>query len=228
MSKVNVFIASRTEQENYILQKKLEPLEHEFKGLTISGVHPAGLPLSVDSRTAIVVYNFNEWTTREASSLEELKKAGYRGQILILAKAEISRAMKTVTNTRGILFLEKPFVHKDLVGILRKLLTARQVDQQVHKRYPTSQEARVDIVMQGENVNTRVRNLSKGGAYLEFLTQAPVEIGEKILVNLELQDLKRTYQMPARVVWTARGGRGGGVGVEFTGPGEVKIALVAA
>jgi Tfp pilus assembly protein PilZ len=227
MQRTNVFIASRTEQENYILQKKLEPLEHEFRGLSFSGVHPAGLPLSVDSRTAIVVYNFNEWTSREAANLEELKKAGYRGQILVIAKADVSRAMQ-MTTYKSLLFLEKPFAHKDLIGILRKMLTATQVAQQVHKRYPTAQEARVEISSRGANVNTKVRNLSKGGAYLEFLTQAPVSIGENIFVNLELVELKRTYQMPARVVWTARGGRGGGVGVEFTGPGEVKRAILGA
>ncbi|HVK61435.1 MAG TPA: PilZ domain-containing protein [Bdellovibrionales bacterium] len=228
MNKVNVFIASRTEQENYILQKKLEPLEHEFKGLSFSGVHPAGLPLSVDSRTAVVIYNFNEWSSREASNLDELKKAGYRGQILIIAKADVTKAMQVVGNAQGLVFLQKPFAHKDLVGLLRKMLTTRQISQQVHKRFPTAQDAVVEILGQGGNVNSRVRNLSKGGACLEFLSQAPVAVGEKVVVNLSLADMKRTYQMPARVVWTTRGGRGGGVGVEFTGPGEMKIQILGA
>ena len=49
--KTTLFIASRTEQENYILQKKLESLEYEFSGLSISGVHPAGLANSADPRS---------------------------------------------------------------------------------------------------------------------------------------------------------------------------------
>ena len=42
MAKTNVFIASRTEQENYILQKKLESLEQDFTDIKFSSLTRCG------------------------------------------------------------------------------------------------------------------------------------------------------------------------------------------
>jgi hypothetical protein len=66
MAKTSVFIASKTEQENYILQKKLEALEYEFTDVKFASVHTAGLTLAVDRLTAAVVLNLSEWVAKEA------------------------------------------------------------------------------------------------------------------------------------------------------------------
>ena len=226
MAKSMVFIASRTEQENYIVQKKLEPLEYEFRGLGFAGVHPLGLAGSIDSQTVAVVFNFTEWTAKEAVHLEELKKIGYRGPILIIAKGDVTKAVREMRVWPGVVFLEKPFELKDLLGITRKMLMARAVSQRIHRRYATSQDAEVELMVGGAKLISRVRNLSKGGAYLEFMTAVPVKVGELMNVKLDLKDLNRTYTMSAKVVWTSRTNiRGGGVGVEFVGPGDMKRNL---
>lgn len=215
MAKSTIFLASRTEQENYILQKKLEPLEYEFRGLGFAGVHPVGLPASVDQMTAAVVFNFNEWTNKEAVHLEELKRIGYRGPVLVIAKGDVTKAVRTAKATPGLVFLEKPFEMKDLLGIVRKMLLARAVSQRVHRRFATSQDAEVSF-MSGGTLSSRVRNLSKGGAYLEFLQPTPIKVGEMVSLKLELKDVNRTYSMQAKVVWTSRTNtRGAGIGVEF-------------
>jgi hypothetical protein len=216
MPKSTIFLASRTEQENYILQKKLEPLEYEFRGLGFAGVHPVGLPASVDQMTAAVVFNFNEWTNKEAVHLEELKRIGYRGPVLVIAKGDVTKAVRTAKATPGLVFLEKPFEMKDILGIIRKMLLARAVSQRVHRRFATSQDAEVSFMNGGGTHSSRVRNLSKGGAYLEFLQPAPVKVGEMVNLKLELKDVNRTYSMQAKVVWTSRTNtRGAGIGVEF-------------
>jgi hypothetical protein len=218
MPKTMIFLASRTEQENYILQKKLEPLEYEFRGLGFAGVHPVGLPASVDQMTAAVVFNFNEWTNKEAVHLDELKRIGYRGPVLVIAKGDVTKAVRAAKATPNLLFLEKPFEMKDLLGIIRKMLLARAVAQRVHRRFATSQDAEVSFLTSGGSMTSRVRNLSKGGAYLEFMQPAPIKVGELVSLKLELKDVNRTYSMHAKVVWTSRTNtRGAGVGVEFVG-----------
>ena len=97
--------------------------------------------------------------------------------------------------------------------------------QQVHRRYPTSQNAEIET--SGTRYLSRVRNLSKGGAFLEFLTPPGLKNGELLKVKLELKDLNRTYTFPAKVVWTHKhGSRGLGIGVEFTGHGEVARSII--
>ncbi len=224
--KTTLVIASRTEQENYILQKKLEVLEYEFKGLAYVSVHPAGLAPTVDRLTAAVLINLTEWSARDVQMITDLRAGGYQGPLLVTAKPDVDGLYLDLRNLSGVAFLEKPFEVKDVVGIVRKMLHARKVAHQVHRRYPTSQDAEVEAGG-GKKLMTRVRNLSRGGAYLEFLTPAPVKIGDTVLVKLELNELNRTYTLPAKVVWTSRAsGRGAGIGVEFTGRGDVKSAIL--
>jgi len=223
MPKSTIFLASRTEQENYILQKKLEPLEYEFRGLGFAGVHPVGLPASVDQMTAAVVFNFTEWTNKEAVHLDELKKIGYRGPILVIAKGDVTKAVRTAKATPNLVFLEKPFEMKDLLGIVRKMLLARAVLQRVHRRFATSQEAEVSFLTSGGVMSSKIRNLSKGGAYLEFLQPAPIKVGELVNLKMELKDVNRSYTLQAKIVWTSRTNtRGAGIGVEFVGRNALK------
>ncbi|MEK7356673.1 MAG: PilZ domain-containing protein, partial [Bdellovibrionota bacterium] len=170
-----------------------------------------------------VVFNFQEWTNKEAVHLEDLKKVGYRGPILVIAKSDVSKAVRAAKATPNLVFLEKPFEMKDLLGIIRKMLLARAVLQRVHRRFATSQDAEVSFLTTGGTMSSRVRNLSKGGAYLEFLQPAPIKVGELVSVKLELKDVNRTYSMQAKIVWTSRtNSRGAGVGIEFVGRGGLK------
>lgn len=224
--KTTLVTASKTEQENYILQKKLEVLDYEFKGLSFMGVHPAGLQASVDRLTASVIINLSEWSARDMKMISDLRSGGYNGPILVMAKPDTEASMAELRAQPGVGYLEKPFEPKDLIGITRKMLHARKVSHQVHRRFNTAQDAEVEAVG-GKKLLSRVRNLSRGGAYLEFLTPAPVKIGEIVTVKLELSQLNRVYTLPAKVIWTSRGsGRGAGVGVEFTGRGDVKSAIL--
>ncbi len=228
MAKTVIFIASRTEQENYIIQKKLEPLETEFRGIGFSGVHPVGLAASIDGSTGIVVLNVGEWTNLETSHIRELSNTGYRGPILVIAKSEINKAITALKATPNVVFLAKPFDTKNLLGIVRKMLMARAVSQQVHKRFATSQTAHLEVNGRDEKVPSRVCNLSKGGAYLEFITPVPLRIGEILKLKMELKELNRTYLMSAKVIWTEAVHRGStrGVGVEFIGGDMLKKMIL--
>ena len=227
MGRTSVFIASRTEQENYILQKKLESLEYEFQGVKFSSVHTAGLVLAVDRLTAGVVLNLPEWSAKEAIMIQELRRTGYHGPILVMAKADPAVVNRDLRAVSDVVFMAKPYDTKDLLGIVRKQLTARAVSQQRFKRFATSQDAELEIEATGGRMITRVRNLSKGGAYLEFMTPSILKIGDFVKVKLELKDLQRVYTFPAKIVWSNRhGSRGLGIGVEFTGRGEVQRSIL--
>lgn len=227
MAKTTVFIASRTEQENYILQKKLESLEYEFQDVKFSSVHTAGLVVTVDRLTSGVVLNLTEWSPKEAIMIQELRRVGYVGPILVMAKADPDVVNRDLRSMSDVVFLPKPFDSKDLLGIIRKQLLARKVAQQRHKRYATSQDAELEVESTGGRMVTRVRNLSKSGAYLEFMTPSSLKIGEFVRVKLELKDLQRVYTFPAKVVWSNRhGNRGLGIGIEFTGRGDVQRSIL--
>jgi hypothetical protein len=227
MGKTTVFVASKTEQENYILQKKLENLEYEFTEVNFSSVHTAGLTLAVDRLTAAVILNLNEWIPKEALLIQELRKSSYNGPILVMAKADPVVVNRDLRSVSDVVFLPKPADTKDLLGVVRKQLLAHKVAQQRFRRFVTAQEAEIHLESTGGKMITRVRNLSKGGAYLEFMTPSAMKVGEYLTVKLELRDLQRTYTLPAKVVWSNKhGSRGLGIGVEFTGRGDVQRSIL--
>lgn len=224
MPKTTVFIASKTEQENYLLQKKLEPLELEFTDIKFAGVHIAGLLNAVDLLTSAVIVNVNEWSAKETAILQDLRSAGKLAPILLAAKPDTTGALEFARAIRDVTILPKPFETKDLSGLVRKMLLARNISQQVHRRFPTAQDAEVEAG--GKTFMTRVCNLSKGGALLEFLTPSDLKNGESLKLKLELKDLNRTYTFPAKIVWMNANGGARGVGVEFTGMGEVQRSTI--
>ncbi len=229
MQNFYVYLASKTEQENQILSRKLDVLEPEFPGLRFISLHPQGLASSVAETMAVVVINVQEWNRSEAISLVQLREAGYRGQVLVMAKANATAAVKSLQAMDGVVFLEKPFEAKDLIGIVRKMLTERAVAQRVHRRYNTNESAEVELYGRSDRFLTKVHNMSKGGAYLEFQQPTALKVGDMVRVKVELKDVNRIYTMPARVVWTSRAAsvRGGiGAGVEFIGTPDVKKTIL--
>jgi hypothetical protein len=227
-SKTTVVISSKTEQDNYIFQKKLEPLREEFEDTEFACIHPVGLQSVIEPSVGVVILNSAEWSDKEAQYLGDLKALEYQGPILIASKFT-SLQLKSVpmADPRAVL-LEKPFDIKDLRGIVRKMLLARAVAQRVHRRFVTSQDAQVEPFGRNESYLSRVRNLSRGGAYLEFVQAVPLRTGEMVRLKMALQDVNRTYLMPAKVVWTGKDGNDKSVGVEFVGGGDVQKLILGA
>jgi Tfp pilus assembly protein PilZ len=206
-------------------------LKTDFPQMRFVGLHPQGLPLSVNERMATVVINVPEWTRAESTNLHGLRGAGYSGPVIVMAKPTPSQALSSLRAMAQIVFLEKPFENKDLVGIARKMLSARVVAQRVHRRFNTAEIAAVELYGRSDSYNSRVCNMSKGGAYLEFSNHLPIRVGDMVRMKVELKDVSRIYTVPARVVWT--GGTAGrssaapklGVGVEFVGLPDVKKTI---
>jgi len=228
MSELNIYLASRTEQENLIIRRKLEVLNGEFRDLRFNSLHPQGLVASVRERMTVVVINLPEWGKSEMKYIYELRAAGYSGPLLVISKPNDGPTLQGLLAMRGVVLLERPFVEKDLVGIVRKMLTDQEVAQRIHRRFNTEEQAEVELCDTKDRYVSWMYNLSKGGAYLEFLTPAPVRVGDRVRMTIELHKTKRVYSLPARVVWTQRKGIRGGAaaGVEFIGAPEVRKTAI--
>lgn len=199
-----LYIASRTEEENQILKRKLEVLREDFNELRFVGLHPQGLVNSARDNMAAVLINVTEWTAIESLILSGLRDAGYTGPVLVIAKAMADAALRQLRGRSGVVFLEKPFETRDLVGIVHKMLMARAVEQRVHRRFNTDEMAEIVPYGQSHVYSSRVCNMSKGGAYLEFFRSAPIRKGDMVRLKVELKEVNRVYTVPAKVVWTGR------------------------
>lgn len=228
-----IILASRTEQENAILRKKLNSLvEIVPGGARITTTRPQATKLEVGGNPDLVIFNFNDWNQNELQFVEGLRQEGYERMIMILAKADAPTAVQNLALLERVVYLEKPFEIRDLVGIAEKAISQGAVAQRIYRRFNTEQQATVEFSGgaggSGNGVNravgSRIFNMSKTGAYLELNSLQDVNVGEMVKLRMELEDVSRTYVMPAKIVWTQIMGRTGGtgVGVHFTGRGAVR------
>lgn len=224
-----IILASRTEQENAILRKKLNSLvEIVPGGARITTTRPQATKLELGGNPDLVIFNFNDWNQNELQFVEGLRKEGYERMIMILAKADAPTAVQNLALLERVVYLEKPFEIRDLVGIAEKAISQQTVAQRIYRRFNTEQLATVEF-SGGETggnraIASRIFNMSKTGAYLELNSLQDVSVGETVKLRMELEDVSRTYVMPAKIVWTQIMGRTGGtgVGVHFTGRGAVR------
>lgn len=223
-----VLLASRTENENSLLQRKLSSLVEVVSGdVKFTSTRPQATKLELGGEPDLVIFNFNNWNQNELNWVEDLRREGYQNMIMILAKADAPTAVRNLQMLERIVYLEKPFENRDLVGIAEKALKQGRVAQQVYKRFATEQQALVEFTA-GGSVGSRILNMSRTGAYLELNRLQDVKVGDTVKVRMDLDDVSRTYVMPARIIWTQVMGRTGGtgVGLHFTGRGAVKRHIV--
>ncbi len=213
-----IVLASTSEEENFILKKKIDPLVTDLGEMRFLSVRPQGLSTVLDPNSSLVIMNVSNYTKEIRATVMSLRAAAYSGPILVTSKIESVESVKELQTMQNMVFLEKPFVVRDLQGIIRKFLNARSVYQRIHRRYNTVMSADVEW---GDNVRPKATsilfNLSKGGAYIELVDSAKVKKGDQLKVHITLDEVRKSYAMPAKVIWCSDSGMNGGcgVGVEF-------------
>jgi Tfp pilus assembly protein PilZ len=223
-----ILLASTTEEENLILRRKLEPLTGEIGNISYVTTRPQALVYSARDNFELVVINVPEFTNEHRSTVLKLRELGYRGSLIVTAKAKTADQIREINAMQSTVFVEKPYEIKDLLGVVSKILRARSVSQRIFRRYYTMQKAEVEITAEQRKAPTTLYNLSKGGAYIELANTETLKIGDELTLHVPLNEMRRTYQMAARVVWTTIVGAGGGfgVGLEFVGPGDVQKTII--
>ena len=120
-----LILASRTENENALLQRKLAPLNDSVAhGVRFATTRPQATKLELGGHPDLVIFNFNDWNQNELKWVEDLRSEGYKNMIMILAKADAPTAVQNLQLLDRIVYLEKPYENRDLVGIAEKAINA--------------------------------------------------------------------------------------------------------
>lgn len=221
-----ILIASRSETENQILSKKLAPLSEGLPFRLFTG-HLQGVSHAVDAHMSLVILNMAEWSEANWTPYQDLRKSGHKEWILVMAKGSFPKQISDLATREAVVFMEKPFESRDFLGLVHKILVSRSVAQRIHRRYHTNQQAELEFSNVNHKIQSKVRNLSKGGAYIEVPAVAPAAVGDVLRLRLSLNQLHKTYMMPARVIWKGRDENGSfGIGVEFCGPIDLETEIV--
>lgn len=165
----------------------------------------------------------------EVSLIQKLRDNGFEQAILVLSEEQISHEYGLEKSRSKIHYLEKPYSDKEFVGIVKKLLKSSRIPQQKFKRFETHQEVVLEKFNNSDSVDTRMFNLSVGGAYCEFSGESPLIVGDLVKVMVKLGEVNKQHKMNAKVVWTTRTGRYSGqqgAGLKFIRSEDVYLHLI--
>lgn len=218
LMKQRIILASATEQENVILKRKIDPIVTDLGPTQFLSVRPQGVSATLDNTTGLVILNTQTFNTAARQSITDSRRLGYKGPIMLVSKVDMLDVLDEIRRMENVVLLQRPYEVKDIQGLVRKSMITRKVSQQVHKRFNTVQKAYVEQVGKAKAATT-LFNLSRGGCYFEYANRTEIKVGDIVQMTIELDEVRRSYAMPAKVIWTTPVGQSGGhgVGVTFLG-----------
>ncbi len=165
--------------------------------------------LLFDSAAYLVIVDLETWKSNDESVLEELRKLGYKGPVIVLTT--LNKEDKKPSTENKLTFFNRSKGPAELQDLIRRLLKDVMLHDRKHVRHTTDQIAQILIPGRTDFLTVRVRNLSEGGAYLE--ADAPLLLikGDPVSVRIRLPKLERIHVLKARVAWV----RKNAVGVQF-------------
>lgn len=166
----------------------------------------------------LIIKQSREFQQINIDSVHALRRSGYTYPVLFILDKINSLARQFEVEEEKAHLLEKPFELKTLRGVVRKLMTSRAISKQQYKRFRTNQNVSLETFISGENVHTKMFNLSKGGAYFEVSKKPGLGVGELLRLHFQLEQVEKEHQIHGRIVWTTPKGHisgGYGLGVKF-------------
>lgn len=161
--------------------------------------------------------------------IRSIRENGYSYPILTITDRIGDLSVAMLADKYKAYFLEKPFELKTFKGLTRKLMTAKQVPQQQHRRYRTRQSALLETFITGESFSTEMFNLSMGGAYFELAKKPGVAVGDLLRMKIPTGIQDKEHHIHGRIVWTTHKGPalgGYGLGVKFIKSNDMYRQLI--
>ena len=227
LSQYKLLLIGRRGGETSLLREKLA--RNKLYKIEVAEVATEAIERMRDPELNLVLLNLESFTKEKTRLTNEMRDAGHDFPVLILARVIAPDSYKTIEAMERTILLEKPFEEKDLYGLVDKLAQGRRVEQRIHRRFYTNQAAEVLNFRDEAKSPARVFNLSRGGAYLE-MENHKMMTGDMVSMNVNLNEMSRSYKVNAKVVWSTASGYQTGrpaVGVEFLKAGDIYRNLLS-
>jgi hypothetical protein len=206
-----LIILSRHSKTREELARDLETMRDEFSDLVVLGYDMSQLT-TFNKDAQLVVVDLEKWMPSDELVLSELRTAGYNGPVIVLTK-RLNESASADYAAEKIIFFDRSKGNQELSGIARRMLVGSLIAARKHPRHPTDESAEVQVAGNPKFFACKVRNMSKGGAFLELDTACALHVGDLLTVKIRLAQVNRIYTVRARVAWVKMPG----FGVQFQG-----------
>jgi hypothetical protein len=205
-------------------------IERELPFEPILSFDPAETSSIIGNRAVhLLVLQTGSLRESDLHRIRMIRESGYTYPILTVADRLSDVSVSIYAEKYKAYFMEKPYELKTFKGLVRKLMTAKAVPQQQHRRYRTRQTAQLETFITGESFQTEMFNLSMGGAYFELTKRPTLGVGDLLRVKIPIVEQDKEHSIHGRIVWTTHKGPaigGYGLGVKFIKSNDMYRQLI--
>jgi len=109
---IKMHLVSQNENDNLLVQGKLESLKKEFGAMDFSTSRPASLASNLDINSSMVIYNCTSFSSSLIDFSQNLREINYLGPVLILVKIPDVKVLEDFKPMKNTVLVEKPYTRK--------------------------------------------------------------------------------------------------------------------
>lgn len=211
--KHKIFLVSRENEEGQNLIKELSA-NPNYQVILVSKAKEA-LHAIARAESKIIVFNVDLFTRSNMQTAFDLRELGFECPFLILADRLETQDYKRLAELNDAITLSKPFEKKELMGSVERLIQEEEIKNRVHRRFHTHQSGFVQVPESEVEIEVNVRNVSQGGAYVEYPSKIKFKKDQILNIRIELKDVGKVHDKIAKVAWTHIHGDLCGAGLQF-------------
>lgn len=160
----------------------------------------------------LVIFNLELFSIKKLDLVKQIRDAKLSTPVMFLAELIYNANHKFVHSSLRTCVVEKPITAVSLQAIIDRFINEGVVINRIHRRFSTKQKANLIKITNQEStpLQGELKNLSLGGAYISTNTDN-YRKGDRIKIEVNLDDLSKRHIMHAQICWISSGG----IGIQF-------------
>lgn len=182
------------------IHSKLSPLRADFKEVCFTVAKPGAIGAAISDNVNILIYDAGSMNPLMAVLIQEIRKTGFIGPILILASVPQGMDITDFKKLKNVHILEKPYVKSQLLGVVKNCITDTEAKARRYQRFDVQESAVLETYNSDFKVETTINNISKNGVRIEG-SLSGIKKGDLLRVHFNFDQIQKERVMSARVVW---------------------------
>jgi Tfp pilus assembly protein PilZ len=151
-----------------------------------------------------LILNLTSFALKEVKTIEMFCGLNKNISVMIIARHIDELAYDLIKDLKNVVIVQRPVKESKIIALLaQKISTSRETFRREHWRYPTHQEASMEVLANHDVHWGHLANISRGGALFEIDHNINIIERELVRLNILLDQIPRIHIINAEVAWTS-------------------------
>lgn len=182
------------------IENQLSLLKDEFPDLYLGSAKAGAISSAIGDNINILIYDAGELKPLMGVLVNELRKTGFLGPIVIVAKVPPGMKLNDFRKVKNLHIVEKPYMKMQLLGIVRNCIRDASMGIRKYKRFDVKESAVLETYNSDFKIETTINNISQNGVCIEG-NLTGLKQGDLLRLHFNFKEINKERVMSARVVW---------------------------